>query len=121
MEILAAVSGQPAPERKEPRFAHIDQAWGQSARQPRPMVSVSEGPYRLFRWAGAAPPELFDHSTDPYEQVDLAPDRPEVLARLTRLAEDYLARAPADWSGGANVEIDPEELEQLRALGYKVE
>jgi hypothetical protein len=43
------------------------------------------------------------------------------LARLTQLAEDYLARPPAVWSGGTDVEIDPEELEQLRALGYQVE
>jgi hypothetical protein len=85
------------------------------------MVSVSQGPYRLFRWEGAAPPKLFDRSTDPYEQVDLAPDRPEVLARMTMLAEDYLARPPAAWSGGPDVEIDPQELEQLRALGYEVE
>jgi arylsulfatase A-like enzyme len=120
-EILAAVRRAPAPAHEGPRFAHIDQTWGRSARKPRPMVSVSEGSYRLIRAEGAAPPELFDRSTDPYEQVDLAPDRPEVLARMTQLAEDYLARAPADWSGGADVEIDPEELEQLRALGYKVE
>ncbi|MBW2293887.1 MAG: sulfatase [Deltaproteobacteria bacterium] len=120
-EILAAARGLPAPAHAGPRFAHLDQSWGQSGRQPRPMVSVSEGSYRLFRREGAAPPELFDHSTDPYEQVDLAADRPELLARLTQLAEDYLAQAPADWSGGANVEIDPQELEQLRALGYQVE
>ena len=119
--MIAAAKGVPEPARDRPRFAHIDQSWGRSKNKPRPMVSVSEGPYRLFRREGDAPPELFDHSTDPYEQVDLAPDRPELLARLTQLAEDYLARAPADWSGGANVEIDPEELEQLRALGYQVE
>ena len=84
------------------------------------MVSVSEGSYRLIRPEGA-PAKLFDRSTDPYEQLDLAPDRSEVLARMTKLAEDYLARPPADWSGGPDVEIDPQELEQLRALGYKVE
>jgi arylsulfatase A-like enzyme len=120
-EILAAARGVPAPANHQPRFAHLDQTWGRSGRPPRPMVSVSEGPYRLFRWEGAAAPMLFDRSTDPYEQVDLAPDRPEVLARMTKLAEDYLARPPAAWSGGPDVEIDPEELEQLRALGYEVE
>ncbi|MBW2287238.1 MAG: sulfatase-like hydrolase/transferase [Deltaproteobacteria bacterium] len=120
-ELLAAVRGEPAPANESLRFSHIDQSWGRSARKPRPMVSVSEGSYRLFRKEGADSPELFDRSTDPYEQVDLALERPEVLARMTQLAEDYLARSPADWAGGADVEIDPKELEQLRALGYQVE
>jgi arylsulfatase A-like enzyme len=120
-EILAAARGLPAPAHDGPRFAHLDQTWGRSGRQPRPMVSVSEGPLRLLRREGAAPPELYDRSSDPFEQIDLGPDRPELVARLTQLAEDYLARPPAVWSGGTDVEIDPEELEQLRALGYQVE
>jgi arylsulfatase A-like enzyme len=119
-EILAAARGERAPMNDRPRFAHLDQAWARSARPARPMVSVSDGPFRLFRWEGAEP-ELYDRSTDPREQVDLAPDRPEVLSRMTKLAEDYLARSPAGWSGGPDVEIDPKELEQLRALGYQVE
>ena len=40
---------------------------------------------------------------------------------MTKLAEDYLAQPAASWSGGPDVEIDPAELEQLRALGYQVE
>jgi choline-sulfatase len=120
-EILAAMRGEPAPANQGPRFAHIDQTWGRTSREPRPMISVSEGSYRLFRKEGEDSPELFDRSTDPYEQVDLAEERPEVLERMTKLAEDYLARPNADWAGAADVEIDPKELEQLRALGYQVE
>ena len=120
-EILAAARGEPAPKREGPRFAHIDQAWARSARPPRPMISVSDGPFRLFHRGGADTPELYDRSTDPYEQEDLALERPEVLSRMTQLAEDYLAQAPADWSGAPDVEIDPRELEELRALGYQVE
>jgi len=120
-EILAAARGLPAPANEGPRFAHIDQTWGRSGRKPRPMVSVSDGSFRLIRREGDAPPELYDRSADPYEQTDLASDRPEVLARMTKLAEDYLAQPPAAWSGGADVEIDPQELEQLRALGYQVD
>jgi len=120
-EILAAVRGEPEPKRDSPRFAHPDQTWGRGKRQPRPMVSVSDGPYRLFRREGKVPPELYDLSTDRYEQIDLAEERPEVLERMVALAEDYLAREPAEWADGADVEIDPQELEQLRALGYKLE
>jgi arylsulfatase A-like enzyme len=120
-EILAAARGGPAPEHAEPRFAHIDQAWARSGRPARPMVSVSDGPFRLFRREGAGTPELYDRSVDRYEQVDLASERPEVLARMTKLAEDYLAKPPASWSGGPDVEINPQELEELRALGYQLE
>ncbi len=120
-EILAVARGVPAPEHAEPRFAHIDQAWARSGRPARPMVSVSDGPFRLFRREGAGTPELYDLSVDRYEQVDLASERPEVLARMTKLAEDYLAKPPASWSGGPDVEINPQELEELRALGYQME
>lgn len=120
-EILAAARGVPAPEHAAPRFAHIDQAWARSGRPARPMVSVSDGPFRLFRREGAGTPELYDRSVDRYEQVDLASERPEVLARMTKLAEDYLAKPPASWSGGPDVEINPQELEELRALGYQME
>jgi arylsulfatase A-like enzyme len=120
-EILAAIRGLPAPDHQSPRFAHIDQSWGRSGQKPRPMVSVSDGPFRLIRRPGAGPAELYDRSTDRYEQKDLAADRPELLARMSQLAEDYLTGPPASWSGGPDIEIDPAELEQLRALGYQVD
>ena len=120
-ELLAALGGPPAPLDDSPRFAHIDQTWGQKSRKPMPMISVSEGPYRLFRRESGAPAELYDRSKDRAEQVDIGEELPEVLARMTKLAEDYLAQEPAAWSGGPDVEIDPMELEQLRALGYQVE
>jgi len=85
------------------------------------MVSVTDGPYRLFRREGAIPPELYDRSTDRAEQINVASEQPEVLERMIGLAEDYLAQPPASWSGGPDVEIDPKEMEQLRALGYQLE
>ena len=120
-EILAAIRGGPASAQDGPRYSHIDQSWGQGSRKPRPMVSVTDGQFRLIRQEGADHPELFDRSTDRSEQIDVGSDHPEELARMTQLAEDYLAQPPAPWSGGPDVEIDPEELEQLRALGYKLE
>jgi arylsulfatase A-like enzyme len=119
--ILAAARGESEPADDAIRFAHLDQAWARTSNPARPMVSVSEGDYRLFRREGNHPPELYDRSVDRREQVDLAMDRPEVVARLTELAEEYLAQPTADWAGGPDVEIDPAELEELRALGYQVE
>jgi arylsulfatase A-like enzyme len=120
-EILAAARGEPAPARDGARFAHIDQAWGRTREPPQPMVAVSEGPYRLVHRAAADRGELYDRAADPREQVDVGAEEPEILARLTALAEEYLSRPPAPWQGAAPVELAPDELEQLRALGYAVE
>ena len=114
-EVLAAVQGIPEPSQEGPRFAHLDQTWGRSNQKPSTMVSVSDGPFRLFHRESGAPPELYDRSTDPYEQIDLASDRPELLERMTELADEYLAQPPAAWSGGADVEIDPQEPLHLLA------
>ncbi len=120
-EILAAARGEPAPPRDRPRFAHIDQTWGRGAQPPRPMVAVSEGPYRLVRRAQAGNGELYDLTSDPLEQREIGAEQPEVLGRLLALAEAYLERPPAPWQTAPDVELGEAELEQLRALGYVVE
>jgi arylsulfatase A-like enzyme len=120
-EILAAARGEPGRLQDGPRFAHIDQTWGRTREPPRPMVAVSEGPYRLVHRAAAGRGELYDRAADPREQVDIGAEQPEVLARLTALAEEYLKRPPARWRDAPAVELQEEELEQLRALGYAVE
>jgi arylsulfatase A-like enzyme len=118
-EIMTAARGEAPPPSDAPRFAHLDQTWGRTKQEPRPMVAVSEGPYRLVRpyekkgW-------LFNRTNDPTEQNDVADDEPEVLARLQGLVDDYLARPPAPWQA-SDVELDDAQLEQLRALGYDVE
>jgi arylsulfatase A-like enzyme len=120
-EILAAAAGGPEPASNGPRFAHIDQTWGQRTRAPSPMVAVSEGPYRLVHRAPAGTGELYDRSVDPREQRDLGEEQPEVLERLVGLAEAYLERPAAPWQTAPDVELDESELEQLRALGYAIE
>jgi arylsulfatase A-like enzyme len=119
--IAAAARGGEGPARDRPRFAHIDQAWGRTQNRPRPMVAVSEGPYRLIHRAQAQRSELFDHSVDPREQRDAGAERPEVRARLAALAQDYLQRSTAPWGPAPEVELSESELQQLRALGYGVQ
>jgi arylsulfatase A-like enzyme len=123
-ELMAAARGEAPPARDGDglRFAHIDQAWGRNRQEPRPMVAVSDGRYRLIRRAGGDPPELYDREQDPREAVDVAQAQPERAAELAAAAEAYLARPQAPWAPSApQVELDEEELEQLRALGYAPE
>jgi hypothetical protein len=85
------------------------------------MVAVSEGPYRLVRRAQAGNGELYDLASDPREQREIGEQEPEVLRRLSALAEAYLERPPAPWQTAPDVELGEDDLEQLRALGYVVE
>jgi len=64
--------------------------------------------------------ELFDHAADPLDLVNLADDHREVVAELQGEIERWRAMAEAarvSSDPGAG-DVSPEELEQLRALGY---
>jgi arylsulfatase A-like enzyme len=103
-------------------YAHIDQAWGQTSRPPRPMVAVNEGPWRLiYRSDRPGRSELYAVDRDPLEQKDRADDEPEVVARLNDEARAYLESPLAPWGEAVDVELSDEELNQLRALGYAIE
>jgi arylsulfatase A-like enzyme/Flp pilus assembly protein TadD len=75
--------------------------------------SLREG---RFKYVHKLRPELFDLATDPAEKENLAGERPEVVERLrAQLLELVAAVGPAE---AARSELDPEQLAQLRALGY---
>jgi choline-sulfatase len=120
-DLMAAAKGESAPPGQRPRFAHIDQNWARTERDPLPMISVSDGDYRLLIGASVGGRgKLFDRSKDPREQHDVGQQEPEQLARMKGLARDYLGRDPAPWGQAPEVGLDPAEMEQLRALGYGV-
>ena len=61
--------------------------------------------------------ELYDLAADPGETVDLAPGRPDDVARLReRLA--IWVRAESRAPGTFEPVADPEAIEALRELGY---
>jgi arylsulfatase A-like enzyme len=65
--------------------------------------------------------ELYATGSDPGGREDLARGSPERLSRLRVLLGSHLdesARIAADYRRGGEVELGPEEHEQLRALGY---
>jgi arylsulfatase A-like enzyme len=64
--------------------------------------------------------ELFDHRNDPLDLINVADQHPEVVADL-RLQIDRWRKMTEDQKvkpDGEGADISPEELEQLRALGY---
>ncbi len=76
--------------------------------------SVREGQWKYIH---KLQPELYDVVTDPGEESNLAPSRPEVVERLrSRMAE--LIGAGDAGSGGADVPLDAEMRERLQGLGY---
>jgi hypothetical protein len=77
--------------------------------------SVLRGHWRYILNSADGTEELYDHRVDPLESVDVAAREPETLARLRRDVAAYLQRTPA---GATPVEMTPEHLERLRALGY---
>jgi arylsulfatase A-like enzyme len=121
-EIAAAAQGEPPPESDGLAFAQIDQRWARTREKPQPMVAVNQGRWRLlYRSNLPAQSELYDKSQDPWEQRDLAADRPGVTAKLNELAVGYLDSPPPPWGDDAPViEIDEMQMNQLRALGYGV-
>jgi choline-sulfatase len=121
--LIEAAAGKEADDASavahRPAFAHMDRTWGRERAEPRPLVSVTEGRYRLIH--PVTPPgqdQLFDREADPGEQRDLAPDAPERVAAMIERIETYLDSSESPWGAAAEVEIDAMRLEQLRALGY---
>jgi arylsulfatase A-like enzyme len=104
---------------ERPAFAEIDQTWGRRKREPRPLVAVQEGRFRLIHQVKMpAADQLFDRESDPAEQTNLASARRDVVDALRTRVAAYRDEAILGPDGAEEVEIDELQLEQLRALGY---
>ncbi|MCG8588050.1 MAG: sulfatase-like hydrolase/transferase [Proteobacteria bacterium] len=100
--------------------AELDQTWGRVSAEPKPIVAMVDGPFRMVHHAVAPDdPELYDRRTDATENVNVAGDHPELVARLRARAEAYLAAPPR--FEAPEVELDAMRRAQLRALGYELE
>jgi len=123
-DILSSASGQPPDEGSRIAIADLNRNWGRRNTEPSPAIAVVDGALRYVRMeekdGNRRTEQLFDSSNDPRELRDLAAERPEELARLRALANDYYATKPA-WDEAPKREISELELNLLRALGYKIE
>lgn len=101
-------------------LSFLDRHWGQRDAKPRPLYSVRRGPFRLLYEGGVeGSAELYDHRSDPTEQTNLAGERPELVAELRASSQERVATRPP-WDT-KRVKIGDMRLNQLRALGYKVD
>lgn len=121
--IMAAAGGEPVPEAFRDRaiFAQIDRRWGKVNKPDDPSISIVRGPHRMYRWLRLpASDELFDHRDDPVELENVLQDQPEVAEDLRAQIDAFLEDTEPAWQT-LDIELDAMRLNQLRALGYKID
>ncbi len=111
-DLLALATGDPAPL---PVFAEGSYAWGEDQRKE---TVVLEG-FKLIHNLDDGRHELYDLRADPGERNDLwgSGDGPDAafVARLKHHLDRFPTRPEPT---PTPIEIGPEEIERLRALGY---
>ena len=111
-EMMAGKGGEAdLPAYAETHYPRIHFRWS-------PLFSYSDGRHKYIE---APVPELYDLQRDPNELVNLYPSE-EVLAsqlrqQLHALQLQFAGSGEAGTSG-SEVELDPETIERLKALGY---
>jgi arylsulfatase A-like enzyme len=104
-----------------PVVSHLDRHWGGRA-ESRELVSLTDGNLRLVV-TGNHPSsvEFYDASTDPWEATDRSAESPPELQPMLERVDRYLEDSEPPWGvESPTVEIDELQLNQLRALGYRV-
>ena len=75
----------------------------------------------MYRWLRLpASDELFDHRDDPVELENVLQDQPEVAEDLRAQIDAFLEDTEPAWQT-LDIELDTMRLNQLRALGYKID
>jgi hypothetical protein len=127
-EILGAVRGDPPAEPDDPVFASLDQNWGQRGRDAAWTVTVLAdgyryvtGPSQIGAPGGKRFEDLFQFTVDAEELSNVADANPDRLEQFREQAAEYLEAGPAWGDEAPTLELDEMRLQQLRALGYKVE
>lgn len=77
---------------------------------------VRRGSFKLIVDFDDGEHELYDLENDPDEQTDLSETRPEQLAELSLLMDQFFGQGSSE--DGADIQLDGETIEQLRGLGY---
>jgi arylsulfatase A-like enzyme len=83
---------------------------------PRQRISsIIVAEWKLIRWLDTDRVELYNLADDPAEVHNLAPVQPKVVQRLVAVLDERLRH---EHQPSPEPEIDPDDIEELRALGY---
>jgi arylsulfatase len=124
---LLARGTSPAELGWEPRPAFSERALApiafSSIAAGRECRAVIENGWKLIHNTEGRPDlpeyELYDHRADPLDLVDVAAQHPDVVERLRPVLETWYESAVASRVEPADdAKMSPEEIQQLRALGY---
>ncbi len=124
--VLAAGGGAKtrivAPGLIRPVISHVDQHWG-GRNAPREIVSVTDDGLRVIvHRADRSRNEFYDWSTDPEEQNNRSDEDSPRLRSMVERADQYLRDSSPPWGvESPTIELDEMRLNQLRALGYRVD
>jgi arylsulfatase A-like enzyme len=116
-EIEAAAEGR-VLDADRSIVSELDTGWGSPKLASNRILTVTRGPYCAHE-RNAAGFEVYDLIRDPEEQIDLT-EETALRADLKAEISSYLETDGAIWST-REVELDEMQLNQLRALGYKIE
>ena len=96
----------------------------------RAAYAETDYPRQAYRWSAlralrtgkylfvqAPRPELYETSKDPAEQHDLAPSSPAVAGTLAAQVTAFREKTRSP-DGTSSVNLNPEQVEQVNALGY---
>lgn len=100
-------------------YSQLNLRWGQADKVASDIIALVRPPYRFVSYQALGTFQLFDHHSDPREQLDVAEENGELVAEMQALLESYLAISNDDWQA-PSIEIDEMRLNQLRALGYSI-
>ena len=95
----------------------LDPRYG--GRLDRDLVTIRDGPLRLFASVRERDLELYDRASDPAETTNLASERPDRIAALQALLAEWLKTVPpAEALQRRREEYDPRDVELIEELGY---
>ncbi len=84
-------------------------------------TSIRQGPFKLVHQSLDEKVALYDLRTDPKEKTDIARQNPEMTQTLRSAMAKRKAEFADDPGPNNRIELDPEEVERLRALGYLID
>jgi arylsulfatase A-like enzyme len=117
--LLPLIFGEPAARRS---FYAVTRGEGSPNREAEPRLMLEQEGWRVHVAPLEGRVELYDVERDPGERVDRAPERPLEALRLRQslLIQSSWNRdlLEGDTEDRPTQGLDPEELEQLEALGY---